>query len=34
MFEPTEYEIKSVATGKVCKDLGWMLDFPEEKIRA
>lgn len=31
MFEPTEYEIKSVATGKVCKDLGWMLDFPEEK---
>lgn len=31
MFEPTEYEIKSVATGKVCKDKGWMLDFPEEK---
>ncbi len=27
MFKPTEYQIKSVATGNVCEDSGWLLDF-------
>ena len=31
MFNPTEYKIKSVATGNVCDDLGWMLDFKGEE---
>lgn len=31
MFKPTEYQIKSVATGKVCEDAGWMLDFKGEE---
>ena len=31
MFKPTEYQIKSVATGKVCEDSGWLLDFKGEE---
>ena len=31
MFNPTEYKIKSVATGNVCDDSGWMLDFKGEE---
>lgn len=30
MFKPTEYKIKSVATGNVCDDTGWLLDFKGE----
>ena len=30
MFKPTEYQIKSVATGNVCEDSGWLLDFKGE----
>lgn len=30
MFKPTEYQIKSVATGAVCEDTGWMLDYKNE----
>ena len=31
MFKPTEYQIKSVATGKICGDSGWLLDFKGEE---
>ncbi len=31
MFKPTEYQIKSVATGNVCEDSGWLLDFKGEE---
>lgn len=31
MFKPTEYQIKSVATGNVCEDSGWLLDFKDEE---
>ena len=31
MFKPTEYQIKSVATGNVCDDNGWLLDFKGEE---
>ena len=31
MFKPTEYKIKSVATGSVCDDFGWLLDFKGEE---
>ena len=31
MFKPTEYQIKSVATGNVCEDSGWQLDFRGEE---
>lgn len=31
MFKPTEYQIKSVATGNVCEDSGWSLDFKGEE---
>ena len=31
MFKPTEYQIKSVATGNVCDDCGWLLDFKGEE---
>lgn len=31
MFKPTEYQIKSVATGNVCEDCGWLLDFKGEE---
>ena len=31
MFKPTEYKIKSVATGSVCDDSGWLLDFKSEE---
>ena len=31
MFKPTEYQIKSVATGNVCDDSGWLLDFKGEE---
>ena len=31
MFKPTEYQIKSVATGNVCEDSGWSLDFNGEE---
>lgn len=31
MFKPTEYKIKSVATGNVCDDNGWLLDFQGEE---
>lgn len=30
MFKPTEYQVKSVATGNVCEDCGWLLDFKGE----
>ncbi len=32
MFKATEYQIKSTATGNICDDSGWMLDFPGENI--
>jgi len=31
MFKPTEYQIKSVATGNICGDSGWLLDFKGEE---
>lgn len=31
MFNPTKYQIKSVATGNVCEDCGWTLDFKGEE---
>lgn len=31
MFKPTEYQIKSVATGNVCEDSLWLLDFKGEE---
>lgn len=31
MFNPTEYKIMSVATGNVCDDCGWQLDFQGEE---
>ena len=31
MFKPTEYQIKSVATGNFCEDSGWLLDFKGEE---
>ena len=31
MFKPTEYQIKSVATGNVCEDSDWLLDFKGEE---
>ena len=31
MFKPTEYKIKSVATGSACDDSGWLLDFKGEE---
>ena len=31
MFKPTEYQIKSVATGNLCEDSGWLLDFKGEE---
>ncbi len=31
MFKPTEYKIMSVATGNVCEDSGWLLDFKGEE---
>lgn len=31
MFNPTKYQIKSVATGNVCEDAGWTLDFKGEE---
>lgn len=31
MFKPTEYQIKSVATGNVCEDCGWLLDIKGEE---
>lgn len=31
MFNPTKYQIKSVATGNVCEDCGWLLDFKGEE---
>lgn len=30
MFKPTEYQIKSVYSGNVCEDTGWLLDFKGE----
>lgn len=30
MFKPTEYQIKSVHSGNVCEDTGWLLDFKGE----
>ena len=31
MFNPTKYQIKSVATNNVCDDCGWTLDFKGEE---
>ena len=31
MFNPTKYQIKSVATNNVCEDCGWTLDFKGEE---
>ena len=31
MFKQTEYQIKSVATGNICEDTGWLLDFKGEE---
>lgn len=31
MFNPTKYQIKSVATGNVCEDCGWLLDIKGEE---
>lgn len=30
-IKPTEYQLKSVASGKTCEDSGWMLDMPGEE---
>lgn len=27
-FQPTKYQVKNIADGRVCDDAGWMLDFP------
>lgn len=29
-FKPTEYQLESLATGKIFNDSGWMLDAPDE----
>lgn len=30
-FQPTKYQVKNIADGRVCDDAGWMLDFPESE---
>lgn len=30
-IKPTEYQLKSVASGKICEDSGWMLDMPGDE---
>lgn len=31
IFTPTKYKLKSLATGKIFKDTGWILDAPDEE---
>ena len=30
-FQPTKYQVKNIADGRVCDDAGWMLDFPDSE---
>lgn len=30
-FQPTKYQVKNIADGRVCDDAGWMLDFSDSE---